>query len=244
MKWLQKVSAWILLVLPVIAAQGAFEPKLSAYPQSHARIGQHFEFRQLDSSLAKFGYMLCKRKDDILFGRLRYREYRHRKGTVVGITRSGTDHLWELELDNGETVYAKWSPVRSDQIRGLVFESDIENATRLIGERVYIKFHGGKDPGRLITSDPKVYYQLFEGDALEVLGIDTRVYGHSDDGYAPFFLKVKTPDGKVGLLPFSEKDFSLETSGPTSAAPGAAEPAKEPQSPAQSMRRHLPRSWR
>ncbi|MCR4346477.1 MAG: hypothetical protein NUV55_04620 [Sulfuricaulis sp.] len=184
----------------------------SDFPEANARIGQSFIFREADESIAKYGYMdISKNKKRTYGDKLSYEEYKGKKGKVIGIiaiplTRFSETYLWHLELEGGEIVYARWSPVLSDQINDLVFQSDLDEAQKVIGEKIWLNWTQPGIKKGLISSSKDVIRHVSHLEEVQVVGIDTMRYGHGT-GAAPFWLRVKFGDGQEALLGYSQRNF-------------------------------------
>lgn len=149
------VSALLVSVLSLVGIAASRDGTPDDFPQAKLRINQPFVLREVDESLAKYGYQMGKKKN-IVPGKLSYGKYKGRKGTVIGIVPVRLSSykntcLWQLQLDTGETVYARWSPTIPDQVPGAVFHRDINEAQNLIGKSVWVNWvRPGKQKG-LIT---------------------------------------------------------------------------------------------
>lgn len=206
-RWICVIAVALFFSCQSLAAPIAERYKSpNEYAETKARISQEFELREMDESLAKYAYRFsAKPKSSI--EKLSYEKFRGKRGKVVGTIDNGTGspitgYFWQVEIE-GEKFYAQWIPVAPAVIEGAYFLIDTEHARNLVGKKVWpIK-------QRLITPTKDVFVDVEHLDAVEIVGVDTKSYGHGSGGFSPFWLRVKTRDEREGLLPYDDRHFFL-----------------------------------
>jgi len=169
-------------------------------------MGKEFVFREMDSALQGRGYIQFYRSFDSA-DPLPYKPYAGKKGKIIGLVTSpyGPEY-WKVKLETGEILYAAyWMYKESDGfLEAIYFVEDYNEAKKLLGKYVWTK-----KEETLITEDANVSYHLKHLEKVKVLGIFTKMLGHSNTLY-PFYLKVQKETGEVGLLPYKPENFMEE----------------------------------
>ncbi|MDI6891089.1 MAG: hypothetical protein QMC83_09160 [Thermodesulfovibrionales bacterium] len=126
------------------------------------RMGEKVVFIEGDSSPQKYGYVGIYPKPEI--GRsLPYKDYVGRKGRIIGLVsdKYKVSTFWEIQLETGEKVYAHKLREFDDQIKGLYFVDDYQEAKGKIGKFIWINQKEWKVREQLlITEDRNVSYPL------------------------------------------------------------------------------------
>lgn len=179
----------------------------SEYPEAKARIGQAFELREMDEGLIKYAYKLSE-KPKFSLDNLSYEKFHGKRGKVIDIVSDGsgsvmTGYFWQIEIE-GEKYYARWIPVVPDYLESSYFLGDLDLATKLTGKKIWVVKQ------KLITPEKEIQVRVGHLDEVEVIGIDTKSYGHGFDGASPFWFRIKTADGKEGLVPYDKRFFFIE----------------------------------
>lgn len=178
------------------------------YPEAKARIGQVFELREMDESLSKYAYKYSE-KPKATLDKLDYEKYRGKRGKVLALVKeeigSVRSYWWEVEFDDAEKRYTRWSSVAPVYLESAFFLNDLEQATKLIGSTIWIN-----KPQKLITPARDVTVQVTHLEEVTVASVDTKGYGHGRSGFSPLWLRVKTRDGNEGLVAYTKRDFFMQ----------------------------------
>ncbi len=157
----------------------------------------------MESSLQKYDYSLYRKPD--IGPRLSYKDYVGKKGEIVWVVKQMVFSFWEIQLETGEKVYADKLKEYDDQIDGLYFVDDYNEAKEKIGKFIWInqnKWKVREQP--LITEDRNVSYPLEHLEKIKVVDVFTRMLGHSYRG-APFFSKFRNQPEKLVSSDTSQK---------------------------------------
>jgi len=196
---LRKILAYIAVLFLLLNNLGC--GNVNAFPNL---MGKEFVFREMDSALQGRGYIQFYRSFDSAYP-LPYKPYAGKKGKIIGLVTSpyGQEY-WKVKLETGEILYAAhWIYKGSDEfIEGIYFVEDYNEAKKLLGKYIWTK-----KEETLITEDANASYHLKRFEKVKVLGIFTKMLGHSINTLCPFYLKVQKETGEVGLLPYNRENF-------------------------------------
>jgi len=218
---------WIKqIILLILFISIAIFYRTDAAGDRQRRIGKEFVFREQGESLQKYRYHdflseaeigIEKSKEYVLSGKLPYKDYVGVKGKVVAIIPKQPDSpniiqrvcsFWKIQLETGEILYYKdYSEVSDDQIDGVYFIDDYNEAKNKIGKYIWINqdaMYGRQQ--RSYTENENVSYPLDHLEKVMIVDVYTKELGHVY-GASPFYIKVKKESGEIGLIGYNARNF-------------------------------------